>query len=75
MTHLLNPPPPPPPPQGAAVLALPDIEVNGIDHGNNMAATWWAQVQAHDWLKFQFSCSGITAKLGVILLDRLSEHS
>ena len=28
--------------KGAAVLALPDGEVNGIGDGTNKAATWWA---------------------------------
>ena len=57
----------------ATVLALPDIEVNGIDDSNNMAAAWWAQVQACAWLKFLFGCSGITVKLVLTLSDRLSE--
>ena len=30
------------PTTGATVLALPDIEVNGIDDSNTMAAGWWA---------------------------------
>ena len=51
--------------KGAAVLALLDGEVNGIDDSTNKAATWWAHVQAHDWLQHLFCCKSVAAKLAL----------
>ena len=56
------------------MLALPDIEVNGIDDSNNMAAAWWAHVQAFDWLTFLFGCSVIIVKLVLTVREAFRIH-